>query len=161
MQHTGRPQDKGMLKWFKALIEWLESESGAELYTLTELHSKMVEFSDGGDVYTIKRFKQKLQEHYKEHIFFANVEGRENVVCFKNMAMYIINEKWQSSRNSMEDKAAWIVSTAAKIVRDEIQEKIYDSKCYPANEDITSISQSSQWIPHHLQNSSNLLLFQK
>ena len=78
-------QDKGMLKWFKALIEWLESESGAELYTLTELHSKMVEFSDGGDVYTIKRLKQQLQEHYKEHIFFANVEGRENVVCFKNI----------------------------------------------------------------------------
>ena len=73
----------------------VESESGAELYTLTELHSKMVEFSDGGDVYTIKRLKQKLQEHYKEHIFFAYVEGRENVVCFKNMAMYIINEKWQ------------------------------------------------------------------
>ena len=109
-----------MLKWFKALIEWLESECGAELYTLTELHSKMVEFSDGGDVYTIKRLKQKLQEHYKEHIFFANVEGHENVVCFKNMAMYIINEKWQSSRNSMEDKAVWIVSTAAKIVCDEI-----------------------------------------
>ena len=54
----------------------------------------------------IKGLKQKLQEHYKEHIFFANVEGCENVVCFKNMAMYIINEKWQSSRNSMEDKAA-------------------------------------------------------
>lgn len=146
-----------MLKWFKALIEWLESESGAELYTLTELHSKMVEFSDGGDVYTIKRLKQKLQEHYKEHIFFANVEGRENVVCFKNMAMYIINEKWQSSRNSMEDKAGWIVSTAAKIVRDEIQEKIYDSKSYPANEDII-ISQSSQWIPHHLQNFLKLIV---
>lgn len=140
-----------MLKWFKVLVEWLESESGAELYTLTELHSKMVEFSNGDDVYTIKRLKQKLQEHYKEHIFFANVEGRENIVCFKNMAKYIITEKWQSSRSSIEDEAAWIVSTAAKIIRDEIQEKIYDCKSYPGNEDIASISQSSQWIPHHLQ----------
>ena len=82
-----------MLKWFKVLIEWLESESGAELYTLTELHSKMVKFSDGNDAYTMKRLKQKLQEHNKELIFFANVEGHENVVCFKNMAKYIINEK--------------------------------------------------------------------
>ena len=99
-----------MLKWFKVLIKWLKSESGAELYTLTELHSKMVEFSDGDDVYTIKRLKQRLQEHYKELIFYANVEGRENVVCFKNMATgkYIINEKWQSSRNGMEDKVDWI-----------------------------------------------------
>ena len=83
---TGRHQDEGMLQWFKLLIQWLESESGAELYTLTELHSKMTELSDGSGVYTIKRMKQKLQEHYKEHIFFANVEGRENVVCFRNMA---------------------------------------------------------------------------
>ena len=147
-----------MLKWFKVLIKWLESESGAELYTLTELHSKMVEFSDGDDVYTIKRLKQKLQEHYKEHIFFANVEGRENVVCFKNMAKYIINEKWQSSRDSMEDKAEWIVSTAAKIIRDGIREKIYDCKSYPANEDIASISQSSQWVPHHLQTFLKLIV---
>ena len=50
-----------MLKWFNILVEWLESESGAELYTITELHSKMIEFSDGADVYTIKRLKQKLQ----------------------------------------------------------------------------------------------------
>ena len=109
-----------MLKWFNILVEWLESESGAELYTITDLHSKIIEFSDGADVYTIKRLKQKLQELYQEHIFFANVEGCENVVCFKNMAKYIINEKWQSSRDSMEDKAEWIVSTAAKIIRDEI-----------------------------------------
>ena len=127
-----------MLKWFNILVEWLESESGAELYTITELHSRMIEFSDGADVYTIKRLKQKLQELYQEHIFFANVEGRENVVCFKNMAKYIINEKWQSSRDSMEDKAEWIVSTAAKIIRDEIQEKLYDCKTYLPNEDITN-----------------------
>ena len=48
-----------MLQWFKLLILWLQSESGAELYTLTELHSKMIEFSDGSGVYTIKRLKQK------------------------------------------------------------------------------------------------------
>ena len=61
-----------MLKWFNILVEWLESESGAELYTITEqLHSKMIEFSDGADVYTIKRLKQKLQELYQEHIFFC------------------------------------------------------------------------------------------
>ena len=85
-----------------------------------ELHSKMTKFADGFGVYTIKRLKQKLQEHYQEHIFFANVEGHENVVCFRNMAKFIINEKWHSSRNGMENEAEWIVTTAAKIIRDEI-----------------------------------------
>lgn len=114
--HTGRHQDEGMLKWFNLLIEWLESESGAELYTLTEMHAKMVEFSDGADVYSIKRLKQKLKERYHEHIFFANVAGHDNVVCFRNMANYIINEKWHSTRKSTDDEAEWIVTTAAKII---------------------------------------------
>ena len=86
----------------------------------------MVEFSKGSDVYSIKRLKQKIQEHYKEYIFFATVEGRDNVVCFKNMAEYVINQKWQSSKlddtNSAGSEAERIVKMAAKIIRDEIRE---------------------------------------
>ena len=70
-----------MLHWFKMLCQWLESEAGAESYTLT----KLKEISDNSEVYTVKRLKQKLQEHYQEFIFFAEVEGRGNVVYFKNM----------------------------------------------------------------------------
>ena len=32
---------------------------------LSELHAKMEEFSDGSEVYSIKRLKQKLQEQYR------------------------------------------------------------------------------------------------
>ncbi len=60
----GRPQDKGMLYWFQMLCWWLESEADAELYTLTELHAKMVEVSGGSDVYSPKRLKQKFQEYF-------------------------------------------------------------------------------------------------
>ena len=41
---------KMMLHWFKMLCQWLESEAGAESYTLTELH-KMKEISDNSEVY--------------------------------------------------------------------------------------------------------------
>ena len=78
----GRPQDQGMLQWFEMLLQWLESEAGAELYTLAELQAKMEEFSNESEVYSIKRLKQKLQDHYKEFIFFAEVEGHDSVVCF-------------------------------------------------------------------------------
>ena len=36
------------------VCQWLELEADAELYSLTELHAKMVEFSGGSDVYTLK-----------------------------------------------------------------------------------------------------------
>ena len=148
----GRPEDQMMLQWFKMLCQWLESEAGAESYTLTELHNKMKEISDNSEVYTVKRLKQKLQEHYKEFIFFAEVEGRGNVVCFKNMAKYIINEKWYSDKKAnIEDEAERIVITAAKIIRAEIREKEYNSDSYPTNDNISNIEKSREWIPRHLQ----------
>ena len=77
----------------------LGSEGGADSYTLTELH-KIKEISDSSKVYTIKKLKQKLYKHYKELIFFAAVEGCSNIVCFKNMAKYIINEKCHSAKKA-------------------------------------------------------------
>ena len=52
----------------------------------------MVELVGNSEVYTVKMLKQKLQEHYKDFIFFVEVEGHVNIVCFRNMAKYIINE---------------------------------------------------------------------
>lgn len=128
----GRPEDQMMLQWFKMLCHWLESEAGVESYTLTELHDKMKEISDNPDIYTVKRLKQKLQEHYKEFMFFAEVQGRSNVVCFKNMAKYIIKEKWYSEKKAnIEDEVERILVTAAKIIRTEIQDKEYILDSYP------------------------------
>jgi len=72
----------------QSFIEWLESESGAELYTLTELRSKMVEFSDGDDIYTIKRSKQKLQEHNKVHIFLSMLKSMRMLFALKIWLSY-------------------------------------------------------------------------
>ncbi len=78
----GRHQDEQMNSNFTLFIKWFEAEAGAELYTLTELHSKMIKLADGSDVYNKKRLKQKLQERYTNYIFFANVEGREDCDLF-------------------------------------------------------------------------------
>ncbi len=117
-KNSGRHCDQEKMKWFQMLYLWLESEAGAEMYTLSELHAKMAEFSGGSDIYSIKRFKQKLQEHYKDSIFFAEVGGRDNVICFKDLAKHIVNEKWYSDRkDSIEDEAERIVSAAAKLIK--------------------------------------------
>jgi len=61
----------------------------------------MVELAGNSEVYTAKRLKQKLQEHCKDFIFFVGVEGHVSVVCFRNMAKYIINEKWYAENEKM------------------------------------------------------------
>ena len=52
------------------------------MFILSELHKKMKELASGSEVYAIKRLKQKLLDHYKDVIVFAEVEGNHSVVCF-------------------------------------------------------------------------------
>lgn len=73
---------------------------------------------------SIKRLKQKLQEHYKENAFFSEIEGWSNVLRFKIMVEYIINEKWNSEKKaSIEDEAERMIIAAAKIISAEIRGK--------------------------------------
>jgi len=68
-------------------INCFETESGSELYTLSELYSKMTELSEESNVY------EKIEAEASRTLtyFFANVEGRNNEIRFKNMAEYSIN----------------------------------------------------------------------
>ena len=53
-------------------------------------------------VYGIKWLKQKLKDRYSDSIYFAEINGRSDVVCFRDMAKYILSEAWYNSRK--EDK---------------------------------------------------------
>ena len=78
----------------------------------------------------IKRLKQKLPEYYGDL-------GRNNIVCFRNTANYIINSKWYDDRQgNIEDEAIRIIKTAAKIIRGEIREAEYDVDVYPGSNHI-------------------------
>ena len=91
-RERGRPADEGMLHWFEILCIWLDIDSDAELYTLKELRSKMSELAVDDSVYCLKRLKQKLQERYGNNLYFAEIEGKSNVVCFQNMIDYYLND---------------------------------------------------------------------
>ena len=91
---------------------WIENDN--ELYTLEDLRRKMLEDSVDSEVYGVKRLKQKLQEKYKDFVFFAEICGRKNVVCFRNMASWIIRDKWYERKTNAEDEAKRIVETAVK-----------------------------------------------
>ena len=144
---SGRHCDEEKMEWFQRLYHWLELEAGAEM------HAK------NGRIFRWLRnlqHKQKLQEHYGDSIFFAEVGGRDNVICFKDLAKHIVNEKWYSGRkDSIDDEAEQIVTAAAKLIKASIREKRYNIGSYPSNEDIEN---GKQWIPHLLQTFLKVIL---
>ena len=150
IKSPGRPESHDKSDIFQRLCNWLDTE--VELYTVTEFHTKMLEISAGNEIYNIKRLKQKLQEYYGDIIFFAEYKGRNNIVCFRNTANYIINSKWYDDRqDNIGDEAIRIIRTAAKIIRGEIREAEYDVDFYPGSDHIKDNIKGKEWLPRTLQ----------
>ena len=60
---------------------------------------------------------------YKENLFFAEVSGRKNVVCFRNMVNWITRDQWyDNKRQNADDEAKCIIETAAKIIKNKLKE---------------------------------------
>ena len=53
----------------------------------------MERFSESNEGYLTKWLIKKLKDRYSDHLCFAEINGRKNVLCFKNMANCIINGK--------------------------------------------------------------------
>ena len=144
----GRSVDEIRNKWFEMLCIWLENEADGELYSLTELHDKMTEMANGEEVYSQKWLKSKLVEKYKETIFFSELNGHPNVLCFREAEKQILNSKWyETKKENLQEESERIIRTAAKLILAEIREQIYDKTQYPSTDDITK----KTYIPRHLQ----------
>ena len=79
---------------FHKLCLRLKSEAGTNLLTLDELQEQMEEFSESNEVYSTNWLKKKLKDRYSNHLCFVESKSRKNILCFKNMANYIVNGKW-------------------------------------------------------------------
>lgn len=144
----GRPENPHMAARFVELCEWLENADD-ELYTMTEVHEKLRSLSDlGEDVYSMKHLKRKLEEKYGDHVFFAEIRGRKNVLCLRNMASCIINDKWYNDRNgNIADDSTRIVATAAKLVHAQMRESLFEMNEYPVCSAFSNIDATEKWIP--------------
>ena len=134
---------------FEIACQWLEREAGDALHSVTELHDRMVKACGSADsVYSVKWLKQLLLDKYGDHVFFATVEGKNDVVCFKDMASYIINAKWYQEREEkIEDESKRLVLAAAKLLKDDIRRKRYDTGVYPEAHDVGNIVEGKDWLP--------------
>ena len=76
--------------------------------------------------------------------------GRKNVVCFKNMANWIISNKWYEGRElNAENEAERIIKMAVKIIKNDLRTfvRTTNADTYPSTDDI----QNCKWIPNTLR----------
>ena len=70
-----------------------------ELYTLGEVW-EIIKSISNSEVYEPKVLKRKLKEHYGKHVYFTELQGRVDMICFREMASYIIYKMKKKRGNS-------------------------------------------------------------
>ena len=151
----GRPPNQLQADNFEKLCQWFEKE--CESYTVTELLEQMKRFandpSDSNQVYSRPTYlKKNLQEKYGDTVFFAEVSGKSDVVCFKNNASSILNDRWYENRKSnSEEESERIIKTAAKLILMDLRNSNFDCSTYPTSENIASIQCNKENLPNLLR----------
>jgi len=144
-KQKGRPRSEDMMDAFQKTCEWLESS--AEVVTLTQFRMKMIEIAQKEDVYD-KRYLQKLlKDNYQAHIFFSDhLKGKETLLCFQDMANFIINKKFKEREIDIENETKRIIKAAVSLIKAEIRNKEYRTDVYPTSDEI-----KDEWIPESLR----------
>ena len=69
-----------------------------KLYTIVELHEKFRTFAENDDLYSSKCLKKDWKNIKEIPDFFAKIPGLSNTICFKDMAIDLLNDKWYQDR---------------------------------------------------------------
>ena len=97
-----------------------------------------------------KEAKAKLQERSRNKLYFAEIEGKSNFLCFQNMIDYYLDDLWKEKRQKDKGKGTErIVMTVSKVIMTEIIETKYDTLRYLKTADIHNTS--GDWIPKPLK----------
>jgi len=131
---SGRPIDPSRAEAFMKVCEYMEDSDDCQfsLHELEELMKSFLPFDKSqDDVYTTKRLRQKLRDHFGDKVIFTELSGLSTIVCFRETADQIIHDLWaKGKRKNKDEERAALVKAAATILREEIRSVPYDNEKY-------------------------------
>ena len=93
-----------------------------EQITVADLVTKMSEHCGIDDAYGVQHMKNKLQEHFGDKVIISEINGKPNVVTFRNTVRSILQEFYEqtNTNRSIDEEKKSIIQAAAKILKSEI-----------------------------------------
>ena len=80
------------------------------------------------------------------------MNGKSDVICFRNMTNFIVNDSWYKSRNkNAEEDSKRVVVTAAKLIVNELRSTTFRSESYPDTEQISDLNKNKGWLTENLR----------
>ncbi|CAC5372581.1 unnamed protein product [Mytilus coruscus] len=112
-----------------------------EQITVTDLVKKMSEHCGINDAYGVQHMKNKLQEHFGDKIIISEINGKQNVVTFRNTVRSILHEFYEqtNTNRSIDEEKKSIIQAAAKILKSEILSSETSTKAlYPSPDELSA-----------------------
>lgn len=136
---VGRPIDEERKLLFEKLCEWIDEEVEHGVTTLAEIHMKMLELDpieDKSLAYGRRYLKTKLQEEYKESLYFTSEERIADIVCLKDTTNAILRDYRQqviTPLHTLDDAELkeLTISTAINLICGDLARVPLDRKRYP------------------------------
>jgi hypothetical protein len=120
------------------VTKYLE-ENDDEQVTISQLVARMQTLC-GDESYSPYYMKTKLKEHYGSSIFISEINGKSNVVTFRQNASTILHNfcKESTAQKSEEENKMSILKAAAAFMKNDIRSMPVNKQCYPSTEAIQS-----------------------
>jgi len=111
----GRPQEKQRADAFLEAVRFFE-ENDDEQITINDLILQMEKNLGNSELsaYSFPHMQQKLKEHFGEKIILAEINGKPNVVTFRNTANAVLHDFYSHRDFDPEKEKTRIIEAAAK-----------------------------------------------
>lgn len=151
-QRLGRPKEAERYEAFLLVAKYLE-ENDDEQITITDLIEKMETGLLGSEVaaYGFTHMKSKLMEHFGDNIIITELNGKPNVVTFRQTAANILHDFYKAQKKEDPNiEKIQMINTVAKLIKSDIKEVDSSNDLYPTREQMSSTEAAVQFIPQSL-----------
>ena len=116
-----------------------------EQVTVYDLINKMADLCD--EPYGFTYIKKKILDHFGGTVIITELDGKHNVVTFKDKADAILHSFYQrNNKQDTESEKSAVIKTAANLIMSDIKSISCTKEEYPNPEKLKSINTNSDFL---------------
>ena len=144
-----RPMHISSENAFLEVIKYFESNK-EEQVTVYDLINKMSGMCDGP--YSFSYMRRKILDYFGGTVIITELNGKHNVVTFKNKADAILHSFYQrNNKQDNESEKRAVIQTAANLIVSDLKLINGTKEEYPNPEELKSFDANSDYVPDSLQ----------
>lgn len=162
---TGRPVVTDRMDTFLKVVEDLEAND-EEITTVQDLILQMADrlkqSQSESEAYGVTHMQEKLRQHFGDKIVIAEVNGKKNIVTFRQTASSIIEDFYSKPRvTDPEAEKLRLIEATVNLIKSDIKSAVQSKDIYPTTLEMNSLQETSAFLPKILRHFLDCLLVGK